>query len=66
VFALWRLLFFVFLGVALGGHVGDVLLPLPTALVFVEDGLDGLLPKVNLVEIPLVRLLWWGSCDLVC
>jgi hypothetical protein len=66
VFALWRLLFFVFLGVALGGRVGDVLLPLPTALVFVEDGLDSLLPKVNLVEIPLVRLLWWGSCDLVC
>jgi hypothetical protein len=33
---------------ALGGHLRGVLLPLPTALVLVEDGLDGFLPRIKL------------------
>jgi hypothetical protein len=48
VFALRCLLFFVFLGVTLGGRLGGVLLPLPIALVFVEDGLDDLLSQSKL------------------
>jgi hypothetical protein len=43
VLALWRFLLLVFLGVALGGRLGGILLSLPVALVLVEDGLDSLL-----------------------
>jgi hypothetical protein len=46
--ALWRFLLVVFLGVVLGGCLGGVLLPLPIALVLVEDGLDGLLSRSEL------------------
>jgi hypothetical protein len=43
VLLLWRLLF-VLLRVALCGCFRGILLPLPLALVLVENGLDGLLP----------------------
>jgi hypothetical protein len=41
VLALRRLLLFVLPGIAFGSCLGGVLLSLPTALVLVENGLDG-------------------------
>jgi hypothetical protein len=43
--ALLRLLLLVLLRVALGRYLEDVLLPLPNAIVLVEDGLDSLLSR---------------------
>jgi hypothetical protein len=40
--------FLPFLRVALGGCLGGALLPLPIALIFVEEGLDHLLPRSKL------------------
>jgi hypothetical protein len=48
IFALRHLLLFVFLGIALGGHLTGVLLLLPAILVLVEDGLDHLLSRSKL------------------
>jgi hypothetical protein len=48
VLPLWRLILLVLLGVALGGHLGGVLLLLAIAFVLGENGLDGLLPLSEL------------------
>jgi hypothetical protein len=45
---LLRLLLLPLIWVALGGRLGGALLPLPITLVFVEEGLDCLLPRSEL------------------
>ena len=54
--ALLRLLLLVLLRVALGRYLEDVLLPLPAAIVLVEDGLDDLLSEANMVAMSISSL----------
>jgi hypothetical protein len=50
------LLRLLLLGVVLGGCLGDILLPLPAAIVLVEDGLDDLLSEANMVAMSISSL----------
>jgi hypothetical protein len=50
------LLRLLLLGVVSGGCLGDVLLPLPAAIVLVEDGLDDLLSEANMVAMSISSL----------